>query len=595
VTRTFHLAPSGSVPARRIGLTLTLLVFAACSDQTATGPTAPPLRAHHDVGVSPATEFFIHASPESWQIYMGDVAVAALQSGRRIVFVSTTAGDNGNTNPVYWQTRESGEIASFTAVQTGAPTACAVVTLNAHPIQRCTVGNATAYFMRLADGNEIDGTGFGQGIGTLSLLRDQGMPASAMDGSTTYASWTDFTATLRALVAYESAGQPASAITVHSPDFIRSINYQDHPDAFATADAVRAAALGLGWTNVWYVDRDTRFRPVNNTDAQHDAKSTVFLAYDNVMVAAGYGSDTEDPDIGESLWRTESRIGSPGPLAPYRGDAYVVAHPDDWQIFMGDRAQASVQAGAKMLFVYLTAGDAGNDSPYWLGREAGALASADVLIGSGAWSCGTRSVRAHAIYRCAKGNAVSYFLRMPDGNEIDGSGFGFGSVERIRDNGETINSIDNSTDYETYEDLSKTIAGVIDLEFDAESAPYVNVNAQDYDRTLNPTDHPDHYAVGELIDAASAWHSWNTTYYVGYDVQTRPGNLTDAQHAIKSAEFQAHEAAVVAAGFSSHVGDPQYETWLLRTYSRPAGSSSPNRVRQAPAGVSRSRSRATQR
>jgi GlcNAc-PI de-N-acetylase len=297
-----------------------------------------------------------------------------------------------------------------------------------------------------------------------------------------------------------------------------------------------------------------------------------------VMVAAGFPSEADDPDMNRWLWRTESRVGPPGTAAPYRGDAFIVAHQDDWQLFFGDRTAASYQAGAKMLFIYTTAGDAGYPSSYWLAREQGALGSADVLAGAGAWTCGTRSVRAHPIQRCVKNNMVTYFMRMPDGNFTDGRGFGFGSIEQIRDDGETINTIDGSTDYETWEDLSKTVAALVDLEFDNQGAPYVNVHTQDFDTSLDPGDHFDHNATGQLVHMADAWHSWNTTYYIGYDSENRPANVTDAQRAIKAAEFQAHEDPVVAAGFFTNVNDPEYQAWLSRTISRTAPPNSPNRA-----------------
>ena len=36
-------------------------------------------------------------------------------------------------------------------------------------------------------------------------------------------------------------------------------------------------------------------------------------------------------------------------------DFYIVAHADDWQLFMGDKAWADVQAGHKVIFVQLGA------------------------------------------------------------------------------------------------------------------------------------------------------------------------------------------------------------------------------------------------
>jgi hypothetical protein len=58
---------------------------------------------------------------------------------------------------------------------------------------------------------------------------------------------------------------------------------------------------------------------------------------------------------------------------------FVVAHPDDWQLFMNPAAfQAMNQPHEKAVFVHVSAGDAGRGmggepTPYYLAREEGAL------------------------------------------------------------------------------------------------------------------------------------------------------------------------------------------------------------------------------
>jgi hypothetical protein len=61
---------------------------------------------------------------------------------------------------------------------------------------------------------------------------------------------------------------------------------------------------------------------------------------------------------------------------------YTVAHQDDWQLFMNPNAyhDARVADNSKVVFIYLTAGDASNGrgpldgrrTPYYLARELGA-------------------------------------------------------------------------------------------------------------------------------------------------------------------------------------------------------------------------------
>src|ERR1700742_829598 len=58
---------------------------------------------------------------------------------------------------------------------------------------------------------------------------------------------------------------------------------------------------------------------------------------------------------------------------------FVVAHPDDWQLFMNpDAFHAMNEPHEKAVFVHVSAGDAGKvlggePTPYYLAREEGAL------------------------------------------------------------------------------------------------------------------------------------------------------------------------------------------------------------------------------
>ena len=83
-------------------------------------------------------------------------------------------------------------------------------------------------------------------------------------------------------------------------------------------------------------------------------------------------------------------------------DVFVVAHQDDWQLFMGDVVAKQIKAGDSVTFIYLTAGDDGRDSVYWQTRERAALQSTRLAIGvsatdSAAVSCATAIVLEHAI------------------------------------------------------------------------------------------------------------------------------------------------------------------------------------------------------
>ena len=57
---------------------------------------------------------------------------------------------------------------------------------------------------------------------------------------------------------------------------------------------------------------------------------------------------------------------------------FIMAHQDDWQLCMADAAYDALMNAnqSKVLFIYLTAGDAGSsDIRHYQGREEGARAS----------------------------------------------------------------------------------------------------------------------------------------------------------------------------------------------------------------------------
>src|SRR4029077_15754231 len=86
-------------------------------------------------------------------------------------------------------------------------------------------------------------------------------------------------------------------------------------------------------------------------------------------------------------------------------DVFVVAHQDDWQLFMGDVVAKRIRTGHSATFVYLTAGDDGRDSLYWQTRERAARQSTQVAVGpaapnANAISCSTREISEHTIRKC---------------------------------------------------------------------------------------------------------------------------------------------------------------------------------------------------
>jgi hypothetical protein len=247
---------------------------------------------------------------------------------------------------------------------------------------------------------------------------------------------------------------------------------------------------------------------------------------------------------------------------------YVSPHQDDWQLFMGDHAAASLSSADKVVFIYTTAGDAGFGPTYWPVRERASKASIDTMIGAGPWTCAQQPVNGHPVQRCTKGKVVVYDMRLPDGNSGDAFGFGYGSMRGLRDQGNALTTVDTSTVYPTWADLIATVQAAIDGEAGGQRAPYVHVNAPEYDWGLTPGDHGDHVFTGEVVLAATSTRSFNRYWFVGYDTQNRPANLSLAAIAVKTKEFAAYDSYMNAAGGGSVINFTTYQTWLARTYFR---------------------------
>lgn len=262
---------------------------------------------------------------------------------------------------------------------------------------------------------------------------------------------------------------------------------------------------------------------------------------------------------------------------------YVAAHPDDWQLFETPNAIYDTQDSRnKAVFIYVTAGAGGEGTgdpsstrgvPYFLAREDAAKRSIRFVVGL--WGSvptpteSTAVINGHAIRRYVVGRTVSYFLRLPDGNPRDGTGYattGRRSLLRLHDG--TIASlvaIDGSATYHSWTDLVSTLTALIRSE--ATGSPTVWVNVHDPDRKTNPESHPDHYQVGMAIEAAIApMGCINQALYVDYAKAALPRDLPIVDANLQAAIIGTIVSGMIDAGFPSEYGT--YRHWLGRNYFR---------------------------
>src|SRR5690348_16747395 len=83
---------------------------------------------------------------------------------------------------------------------------------------------------------------------------------------------------------------------------------------------------------------------------------------------------------------------------PNGASMQFVAHEDDDLLFQSPDILHDVQSGRCVRTVYLTAGDAGNDSSYWSSRESGVEAAYAQMAGvANTWTTTDAGVSGHPI------------------------------------------------------------------------------------------------------------------------------------------------------------------------------------------------------
>ncbi len=286
----------------------------------------------------------------------------------------------------------------------------------------------------------------------------------------------------------------------------------------------------------------------------------------------------------------------PPPPTPNVWDVYVHAHQDDWQLWESPDSYAHYQAGDHLLFIYTTAGDAGQDISRWGAREQGAEASVRYIVGAGAAE-GSGSVNfcytalqqvCHSIWTWTYGNTVSVFMRVPDGGN-HGGGFpstNYQTMEKLRDGTIlSMTAVDGSTTYQTWTDFYSTINAIIAAYTPSDST--TRVNAPDFDRTRQTghfngcdpcEDHADHLATADAVWNATLGMGapWTRVLYIDYMIawgdSRYPVNLDNASYAIKKGLFMAYVNTTKALSGEDEYSQMPYfwENAFWREYSREA-------------------------
>lgn len=256
----------------------------------------------------------------------------------------------------------------------------------------------------------------------------------------------------------------------------------------------------------------------------------------------------------------------------------IVAHQDDDLLFMNPNLLQHIRRGDCVRTIYVTAGDAGQNSQYWIRREKGSRAAYDSLLGdesSGAWTTQTIKLADTAFVTVVSprdNRRISLvFMRLADG-AISGEGFDSMGNESlsglIADTIPAIHSVDGQSKY-----TSQQLTDALLLLMKAFQPTEINSLAtSDEGRIFR--DHSDHMTVGRY-----AWDAYQLysdqinlvpiNFYVGYSVREWPENVTSDDLDRKTAAFKAYGQF---DGAACHImvlcgREPTYWAYLHRQYT----------------------------
>jgi len=256
---------------------------------------------------------------------------------------------------------------------------------------------------------------------------------------------------------------------------------------------------------------------------------------------------------------------------------YLVAHQDDWQLFMEPLLSADLlDPSCKTVIIHTTAGDAGLPDAYWQARETAAVQSAAFRfseLGSLPPHTATVTLQGRTHRRDELHNAVVYFLRLPDGNK-DGSGFArqqYGSLEKLRRNTITsLSTVDRSAVYESFDDIAGQVRAILAREKylcdQIIESDKLTLNSPEYDEGISPRDHSDHYATGYLGTLLRPPGKGAHRLFTHYATRHQEEHLVGNALFWKTGMFVVYTQVVLQeSGYSTLAEQSHYQRWCTAT------------------------------
>lgn len=224
---------------------------------------------------------------------------------------------------------------------------------------------------------------------------------------------------------------------------------------------------------------------------------------------------------------------------------FIVAHMDDWQLFMNPNATRLMSSsGSKTVFIFTTANDSGASEDYWRANEEAAISSARFNFSPTMYISGARDsilLHEHVLHRWIGGDVTCYFMRLPDGN-LTGTGFPsqrYQSLQKLYEEEiSEIHAIDGTSVYRGWQDVVNTIQGIISLE---SKDLTVIVNHPETDQKINPDDHSDHRLTGIAVQSVADYSNYVCLSYIGYDLLNYPVDAASENLFSKIGQFTLYD------------------------------------------------------
>lgn len=249
----------------------------------------------------------------------------------------------------------------------------------------------------------------------------------------------------------------------------------------------------------------------------------------------------------------------------------IVAHQDDDLLFQSPDLGNDIVSGRCVRTVYVTAGDAGDNSTYWLSREAGEKAAYAKMSGvSNSWISSDAGISGHPIpvfTLTGKPTVSLAFMRLPDGFP-DGSGsmlYGNESLQKLwLGSLATIRTVNVSSSY-SKSSLVTTLTTLMS------NYKPTQIRVLDHNGGFGANDHSDHVTSANFARAAHLKYSLSHTLsgYQGYGTAYNPVNVFLADLTAKKDAFYAYAAFdknISCKDDATCLGTGYYEDWLPRQY-----------------------------